>query len=194
MIHSKTKRIVALGALGLALWTSPLTMASETPNWSLVGGANISALVGNTQGGSDIGVHVGGKYDISLTDHSGVDISFLYSIKNSTLSSGSQTLKLHTTHCEIPIVYRYNFPSGIEITGGGYASYLLSSTISLNSLSVDISSDFNNLDYGAMAGIAYKTGNWNLGISYQLGLADVTKDGLIDKYSNIMLTAAYTLN
>ncbi|UKJ06649.1 porin family protein [Solitalea lacus] len=88
----------------------------------------------------------------------------------------SGEFKNNTLYLNVPLMFKYNVISGLNLQAGPQVGLLLSAKEKLNGESVDIKKNYKNLDLGANFGAEYQ---FPMGLfldaRYTLGLANIAK-------------------
>ncbi len=184
-----TKRILVLTTV-LLLST---TAFSQSSHFGIKGGLNLAnmSVEGNNDNNLKYGLHVGVFDKIMLTDVFAVQPELLYSGKGfksnfdkSLIADGDA--KFNLNYIDLPIKLVYNLSEDFEFQFGPYFSYLASANVETNGEVLDFfnidsnneldRSNFNALDAGLTAGLAFDLDPVVLGFSYDFGLTKVAKN------------------
>ena len=110
----------------------------------------------------------------------GLQVELLYTTKGETFTYDGffidQEFKLNLSYVDLPVMVSLRAGEALEIHGGLYAGFLLSSNLSssgdLGTSSEDLDKDnFNALDYGLVGGVAFNAGAMQVGARYNYGLS-----------------------
>jgi len=128
-----------------------------------------------------IGFHGGLFGRIAPTEQLGVQAELLYSTKGTTVVYNGlidQEVTFNLAYLEVPVFAAIRIGDVLELHGGVYAGYLLSSNVTTEG---DLGSDYEELDrdnfqgadYGLLGGVAVNLGKAQIGARYTHGLADL---------------------
>lgn len=155
------------------------TSYAQKFNAFLVGGFNVAQLEGdNLSGFNKLGVNTGIRLEYSLDSKKGLATELLYHQKgsSSTLRAGTpsnvETISLN--YIALPLYYFFNewkddsdefYKFQIDI---GLITNRLVSVKSSNIFFNNATEDFNNWDFGATVGLAYRFSKlWSFGLHYE---------------------------
>lgn len=150
---------------------------------------------------SRTGFHVGAYMDIPLSGNLFFQPGFGLTQKGAEISADEGTIGLHIDYLEIPLLFKYAFPTsgslGVHVMGGPALAFELSCDISLEAegFSADFACDegdaedveigTKSFDVGALlgGGVSFPMGGVRLTLEgfYNLGLANIVDDAADDE-------------
>lgn len=153
-------------------------------------GTNISNLyVDNVDDeNAKVGLNVGIYNRSRIANSLGIQYEILYAQKGAALQydsflSGSGTYRFNLNYIKLPIMLSANFGK-LNLHAGPYAGFLVDVKIkdvdgdgTINSVQELDRDDFNTLDYGAAAGVAYDFTGGTMGLRYNYGFREIGKSG-----------------
>jgi hypothetical protein len=136
---------------------------------------------------SRTGYHIGGFLNVPLSDRFSVQPEVLYSTKGAKVNydffdflKGNVSLDLK--YLDVPVLGVYRINPMFELQAGPYASVLLGSQVSNNTLIPFLNTSFDTgrgvfskMDYGFIGGVGINLGNLGAGVRYNHGLGNVEK-------------------
>jgi len=153
----------------------------------LKAGANISNIstdednIENLK--SKIGFQGGLMYRIKLLNILAIQPEVLYTRKGADYEILGAEVEANMDYLDIPLLLILQFDSGLQFHGGLQASYLLQSSVKYANVSFMVENefeadreDFEDFDYGLVAGIGYLFKNVSIDLRYTRGLKDFEKD------------------
>lgn len=160
------------------------SLAAQGPFVGVKGGLNISNLYRDDASDKDVrsGFHAGFVGRAMADQPIGLQAELLYSTKgNRTHYTGlygliDQDVDFTLNYIEMPVMAAFRFAdNAFELHAGGYAAYLLSASVHTSGDLGDGSNDldrenFNAIDTGVLAGVAFNAGPIQIGARYLLGL------------------------
>jgi hypothetical protein len=167
----------------------PASSNAQGLSYGLKGGINYSSLNLKFTGldKSRIGYHIGGFVNVPLGEKFSVQPELLYSTKGSKADYSffeflTGNISLDLKYLDMPVVGVYKLSDNFSLHAGPYASLLLDSKLSNNTIlpflntSIDIGSGiFSKLDYGFVAGAGVSLGKLGASLRYNYGLGKVEK-------------------
>lgn len=184
------KNFIFCAGLGLLamLYTPQVQAQTAGTTAGFKGGINWTNLRASGQDISDenarLGIHAGLFGRTALSDGLSLQAELLYSGRGSTIEYNGllfdQSISFNTAYLDVPLLLAIRLGDVLELHGGGYFGYLLSSNVStsgdLGSASEDLDRDnFNSMDYGLLGGVGVNLGPAQIGVRYIYGLAEVAK-------------------
>jgi len=190
-------------ALGFLLFGAGQAMAQSDnpgPKFGIKGGLNASQLIvdhPNVEGENmKIGFNFGVFAKVPITRFLAVQPEVLYTSGGSKLSYGGSDLenvfgiepgevRFNLNYVQVPVALAVNI-GPLNVHAGPYISYLLSANVTdleysdlegteVRELDTD---DFNKIDYGIVAGVAFDVQNVTVGARYNYGLREVGNSGI----------------
>jgi hypothetical protein len=179
------RRAILTGVLALALTGSA---NAQTLGFGAKGGVNFATqTTTNAPGGASYGYRVGlmggGFVTLPLSSWLDVQAEGLYASKGTSLKVLGLTTTAEVDYFEVPVVARLK-------TGGGHRRYFIEGGASIgvrvraraktsfsgSTEDVDVSDQFERVDYGIVAGGGLEMSRFVFDGRYTYGLADVDKD------------------
>lgn len=171
---------------------------------------NVTTIASSITPDAKIGFLAGGYLSVMLTDKFGIQPELVYSTmgssSSSVLTSQGTTIKavddLKFSYLSLPVMLRFNLTDNFNLQVGPQLGYLLSATETasasgLPTISADIKSSLNDIDFGAAAGLGVDFGKFNAGARYYLGFTNLVKNttGSANKLANnsIQIYIGYSL-
>jgi len=169
----------------MALSITVLSYSQETA-FGVKGGLNFANITGDVDGSSITSFHIGGKYNMMMSDQFGIQPEFVISGQGSEYTVGlgpfgSVTAKVNVLYANIPVMAKYYVTEMINLHAGPQIGVLIS----------DDGTGWNTLDLGlGLGGSLELDGGFTAGLRYNLGLTDVA-DGGSAKNSVIQISAGF---
>lgn len=175
-----------------------------------VANTKVTTIASSITPDAKVGFFVGGYMSVMLTGKFGIQPELIYSTMGSTSSSvlTSQGITIKATdelkfsYLSLPVMLRFNLTDNFNLQLGPQLGYLLSATetagaTGIPTISADIKSSLNDIDFGAAAGLGVDFGKFNAGARYYLGFSNLVKNttGSANKISNnsIQVYIGYSL-
>ena len=169
------------------------TAVAQSPYVGLKGGVNFSNLYSGEVDDRNIrtGFHAGLLVNFPLGEVVSIQPELLYSTKGATYEYNENffgfevadvTADFNLNYIEVPILLNINLLDVVELHGGPYVGYLLSSSYDFDGQLIggdingyeDLDKDnFRSLDYGLALGLGFNLGALQLGARYNMGLANI---------------------
>ncbi len=173
-----------LSLLACALLIGSAAHAQSDGSLGLKAGLNASTLTVNYATGRN-GLHAGLFYRSDPTSAIGYQAELLYSVRgadwrvNIPFINIGQEASIRLNYLDLPVMAVYRPIPALELHGGGYIGYLLSSQYKTTGSLVDMNGDlgegqFNSMDAGVLAGLAVNLGPVQIGGRYNFGLTKVS--------------------
>ena len=190
------KIIIAIFTAALILMgaTSVKAQDKNYPSAGLKGGLNLSSVINNGEDDNNLslGFHAGVYDKIPVNEVFAFQPELLYSMKGvkinydeSSFAEGSSNMRLH--YIDLPLKLVFNLSDNLELQVGPYVGYLIGANVQtdaevLNYFDIDSDEEldrenFNPIDYGLTAGLAFDFDAYFIGLDYNLGLNPVAKSG-----------------
>lgn len=164
-----------------------ISARAQGPTGGIKVGANFSGLYSGEVSDENLrtGFNAGLFARSTAEDPLGLQVELLYTTKgNHTHYQGffglvDQDVDFNLNYIELPALFSLRFADGaFEVQAGGYLGYLVGAHVSSNgdlgNGSQDLDRDnFNALDGGLAGGVAFNAGALQLGVRYDLGLANI---------------------
>ncbi|MEO8591476.1 MAG: porin family protein [Flavobacteriales bacterium] len=181
-------KFISRTALFVFITSTPFATTSAQSSGNTAGikaGLNWSNLhVDGEDVGSEnarIGFNAGIFGRLSPTEQLGIQAELLYTTKGTKVTYDGlidQEVTFNLAYLELPVFAAIRLGDVIELHGGVYAGYLLSSSVSsdgdLGSSSDDLDRDnFQGADYGVLGGVAVNFGPAQIGARYNYGLTNL---------------------
>lgn len=172
-----------ISLLAFILTTSTLVF-SQSAEFGLKGGLNISTLNNNAVGASwnsRLGVHAGGLVHIHLSPEWAIQPEVLYSGQGAkyTINQGEEH-NLNLDYINIPLMVQYMFDNGFRLQTGPQLGFLINVKDKLNGQQTNFftSQDFKSTDVAWSFGLGYLTySGFGVDGRYNLGLTNINKNG-----------------
>lgn len=173
-----------------ALFFSVRSNAQSDGLLGLKAGLNVSTLTLNNSV-NRTGFHGGLFFRSDPAKQFGYQAELLYSTKGAEWSVNipfiniGQSANIDLNYIDLPVMAVYRPIPALELHGGGYVGYLLSSNYETTGSLIDLTGDlgqgnFNSIDAGALLGLAVNIGPVQVGARYNFGLAKVSKSTAAD--------------
>lgn len=150
------------------------------------------------------GFYGGGFVNMPLTDRISIEPGAYYSQKGYTLegklpidkleflgASAKATVESH--YIDIPVLVKVNVVKGLDVYAGPQVSYLVKNNLhmevgalgfSVLNKNMDITDNFNRVDWGVTAGAGYTFDNgFSINAGYDLGLSKLDKNSNFKSYN-----------
>lgn len=169
--------------LGFLVGVGSASAQSSGSTAGFKGGLNYSNLMNEGDEVDDmnarIGFHAGVFGRVLPSEALGLQAELLYSTKGTTVTWDGiidQEFHLNLSYVEVPLFAVIRLGEAMELHGGVYGGYLLSSNVKTDGDLGDASEDldranFNGLDYGVLGGLGINLGAAQIGARYNYGLA-----------------------
>ncbi len=162
------------------------TMEAQAQNFTsgVRGGFNFSTLYVDDVEDRAVrpGFHVGVYGQNPINDFAAVQLELLYTTAgNRTTYDGSVldgTVDFNLNYVQVPLLLDLKVGNILDLHGGMYGSYLINANTSYegnlfsNYEELD-RDDFNKFDYGAVVGFGINIESMQVGVRYNLGLAEI---------------------
>jgi hypothetical protein len=165
------------------------------PKFGFKAGLNLSNFYSTKQDVGDenlkVGLNVGLFAKMPLNNAVAIQPEVLYSSQGSRVRYNNALLgqgeyRFNLNYVQVPVLLVFNLGQYFNIHAGPYASFLTSVNIkdlknngTVNDIATLNVDNYNRLDYGAAAGVAFETKGFTLGARYNLGLKEVGKSGTL---------------
>jgi hypothetical protein len=154
--------------------------ANAQIQFGIKAGANFSNLTGDDIGDAKtkVGFHGGAFVGVPLFSTFSLQPEVVYSDQGAKFSDEETTAKLNAEYLNIPVLFKYNNPSGFFAQTGPQIGFLMSAKIKVDGQSVNDKDAFKSTDFSWAVGIGYLIKSVNVGIDarYNIGLSNVAKD------------------
>lgn len=160
-----------------------ITTTSQNVLYGVKAGMNLSKFSGNSNEpfakyNGKVGFHLGGIFELSLTEKFSIQPELLYSYQGTNINSGERVISMN--NLQLPIIGKYYIVKGLSAEAGPIFGYLLSAkyeatlTSQGGRESVDISDNYKAVDIAFGLGASYKLkSDLFFGIRYNFGLSNI---------------------
>lgn len=175
----QTKKFSIFFLMTLSFMTVTFTALHGQNRFGIRGGLNVSNISYDKLPNKSerLGYHLGVFADLPvISDFMSIQPELSYSVKGTAYDflNERRILSMDYVDLFLPVAFKL---SSIDIQVGPYASFLISTPdytyYEDNSILIDA---FKKYDVGLTAGLSYNFRNFLVGIRYNQGLADITKD------------------
>jgi hypothetical protein len=142
-------------------------------------GLNLANLTGDaTDSKIKTDFHGGGLVEIPVGKIFAVQPEILYSGQGAKSSEDGTDFKLNLGYLNIPVLFKYNNPSGFFAVTGPQIGFLLNAQAKAGSDHQDVKSAFNSTDFSWAFGVGYLIKSVNAGIEarFNQGLSNIAKN------------------
>ncbi len=185
----RTTTITLIAAACITLLSSRANAQSEGM-LGLKAGLNVSTLTLNNSV-NRTGFHGGLFYRSDPAKQFGYQAELLYSTKGAEWSVNipfiniGQAANIELNYIDLPVMAVFRPIPALELHGGGYVGYLVSSKYETSGSLFDLTGqvgqgNFNSIDAGALLGLAVNIGPVQIGGRYNFGLAKVSSSTVTD--------------
>jgi hypothetical protein len=110
----------------------------------------------------------------------------VYSGQGTGISDNGFTGTLNYNYLNVPVLFKYQAPSGIFAETGPQVGFLLSSNLKADGETVDTKDQTQSVDFSWALGLGYKLSEMGLGFDarYNLGLTNTLKNGQGESVKN----------
>lgn len=178
---------VVLGIQNIQAQTD--SKSTDNGGFGIRGGVNFSNLYSDDVDDNNVltGFNVGIFAQAPLAPGIALQPEVNFSTKGAELQYNNAlfqgTAKFNLSYVEIPLLLKINLTKNLNIHGGPYAAFLVSSKITNEDANGNINfedqvnrDDLNKFDYGLAGGIGFDVDNFGLGIRYNYGLQTIGKE------------------
>lgn len=154
-------------------------LSNQNVAYGIKAGINIATLL-NSEGSKPlIEFNCGGFVRLKLDDKFAIQPEALFSSQGAKL----EKRRINTYYINVPIMVKYNMLNSYYIEAGPQISFLLfAKSKPIIGESVDVTKDFNSIDFGLNFGVGYEfTENIYSVFRYNLGLFQMQKELLPDE-------------
>lgn len=156
--------------------------------FGLKAGANMATFSGDNQDEAKwkIGFNGGGLVAIPLFSDFTLQPEVVYSVQGFKFDEENQKATFNANYLNIPVLFKYNNPTGFFIETGPQLGFLMSAKAKSGGVSVDEKSGFKSTDFSWAFGLGYLIPGLNAGIDarYNLGLSNIIKEDSEGKLKN----------
>jgi hypothetical protein len=153
--------------------------ANAQIQFGIKAGANFSTFTGDGVDGAKtkIGFHGGAFVGVPLFSTFSLQPELVYSDQGYKVKEDEFSGKLNAEYLNIPVLFKYNNPSGFFAQTGPQLGFLLSAKAKADGESTDLKDQFKSTDFSWAVGIGYLIKSVNVGIDarYNIGLSNVAK-------------------
>ncbi len=143
--------------------------------------ANVSNLESEIKFDSRMAYHVGAMAEIGLTERFAVQPEVLFSVQGVRKKEGGATATFNLNYVNVPVMAKYYVIDGLSLEVGPQVGFLTTGEFKLEGAgeengTVDVKDNLKKVDFGLNFGTSYNYQNFNLGVRYNLGLTDISKE------------------
>lgn len=152
-----------------------LTVAQAQSKFGVKAGANFANLSGDIEDVKmKIGFNIGVTGDIAFSDMFSFHPELVFSAQGAKYDVSDIDASLNFNYLNLPLLVRYNNPSGFYAELGPQVGFLMSAKEKVEDEDEDIKDSFKGIDFGAALGIGYQMKNgFGFGARYALGLSNI---------------------
>lgn len=169
---------MAMRAVAFIILILTLPMTVHAQLFGVRGGLNISDQRYRIEGeritdesSPGIFFNIGISYEKVLSANQGIMGELFYSGEGASGTADQGIMRLH--YLQLPILYYYQWPSGLRLYAGPSLSYLLNARANSHGFGTDRRDAYENYMLGITAGARYRIGQgWSAGARYTRGLSD----------------------
>lgn len=177
MIQKSGKKLLLFLLSGMTL-----AGAKAQVQFGVKAGANFSTFTGDIQGAkTHVGFHGGILVKIPASQLFSIQPELVYSGQGAkgTATGTSDGGALTANYLNIPILLKYNNPSGFFLETGPQIGFLVSSSAKSGGVSVSAKQFFNSSDFSWAFGLGFlTTADVGFNFRYNLGLSNIWKGDL----------------
>ncbi|MFI5194879.1 MAG: porin family protein [Chitinophagales bacterium] len=161
-------------------------------------GMNISTVNTNNYGKISMktGLIAGGIVSLPLFSHISLQPEIMYSAQGAKSTENNVTSNLNIDYVDIPLLVKYNHPSGFFVESGPQLGLLLNAKLLLPNYNEDMKYNYRSSDFAWAFGLGYLIKDANVGIDarYNLGISNFFKDTYIgDAQHNVIQVSLFFL-
>jgi len=172
----------------LLLTVFSLAAANAQVQFGVKAGANFSTFTGDNSEGvkTKVGFNGGAFVALPLFSSFSLQPEVVYSGQGFKVDEQGASGSLNANYLNIPVLFKYNNPSGFLAETGPQLGFLMSAKIKSGGQSEDYKDFLNSTDFSWAFGIGYLVKSVNIGIDarYNLGLSNIAKDSGDEKVKN----------
>jgi len=159
-------------------------------------GLNISSISGEDKPDDmsmKLGLNAGVFADISIAETFSVKPELVYSSQGYKISGEGSTMRGVLSYINLPVLGKYNDPSGFFAETGPQVGFLASAKAKYDGNSSDMKDNFKSIDFSWAFGIGYQLPENNIGFNarYNLGLSAIPDSDAKAKNSVIQVGVFY---
>ena len=159
-------------------------------------GLNLASLSGEDKPDDmsmKLGLNVGVFADISVAETFSVKPELVYSSQGYKISGEGSTMRGVLSYINLPVLGKYNDPSGFFAETGPQVGFLASAKAKYDGNSSDMKDNFKSIDFSWAFGIGYQLPENNIGFNarYNLGLSAIPDSDAKAKNSVIQVGVFY---
>jgi hypothetical protein len=164
--------------------------------FGLKAGGNLANMDGFNQSKMRLGISAGPALQINLAKMFFLQSELLYSIKgrdsNTTQNNSSASLSLN--YINLPILFGYRVAPNFSIKLGPELGRLLSAKSQFNGSTTDVTSIYQDFDFGADLALAFAFKKLSLDLRYNYGLTDLIHGHFEDPNGNFISEESFGSN
>jgi hypothetical protein len=188
---------IILSTLLLSIAAVSFAQGQDTPppKFGVKGGLNLSNFYSGKDNIGDanlkVGLNLGLFAKMPLNNAFAIQPELLYSSQGSRVRYNNTLLgqgeyRFNLNYVQVPALLVLNLGEYFNIHAGPFVSFLTSVNIkdmkkdgTINDIATLNIDNYNRVDYGAAAGLAFETKGFTLGARYNLGMKEVGKSGTL---------------
>ncbi|MCF6349044.1 MAG: PorT family protein [Flavobacteriaceae bacterium] len=143
-------------------------------------GVNFASIIGDGTENIDMrtSYHVGAVVEIGISERFSFQPELLYSVQGAKEKVSEVELTYKFDYINLPLIAKYYLAEGFSLEAGPYVGLLMSAKVEAEgpggSFDEDVKDSFNDIDFGANTGVAYKLENGlSFGARYNFGLFNI---------------------
>lgn len=172
------KKLILFAAATAAI----TTFASAQIRFGVKAGLNLANVsVSPKQAGESYSMKTsfnGGAFaSVPLFSNFSLQPELMYSGQGSKITSDGDNFDYNLGYINVPVLFKYNDPSGFFAEIGPQIGFLASAKGKANGITVDIKDQIKSTDFSGVIGLGYLS-SINLGVNarYNLGFSNINKD------------------
>jgi len=177
------KRLITTFALAVSLCVPMNAYYEPGIDFGIKAGLNFSVLdIAELVDSSEdygLGFSVGAGSKFHLNQYMALAVDYVFSQKNYKLGLGASEVTGRLGYLEVPVRLQFDFNPQFGVFVGGDFSYLVTAETETAGSSQDAKDVFEDFNYGANLGVAFRYDRFEMTMGYSLGLSDVYK-GLLN--------------
>lgn len=162
--------------------------ATAQVQFGVKAGANFSTFTGDNSAGAKtkVGFNAGALVSLPLFNEFSLQPEVVFSGQGFKVDEQGSTGSLNANYINVPVLFKYNNPTGFFLETGPQIGFLMSAKIKAGGQTQDFKDQFNSTDFSWAFGLGYLIKSANVGIDarYNLGLSNIAKDSGSDKVKN----------
>jgi hypothetical protein len=161
------------------------TATAQHLNFGIKGGVNIYKVKNenNVKYDNTVGFHAGLLAHIHLEKPFALQPEVVFSRQGA--KSPSVNGELILDYVNVPFMFQYMFDNGFRFQAGPQVGFLINAKSKLGSLTSDVKSSFNKVDFGIGGGLSYVHPPSGFGVDarYNYGLSNINENNSVKSYN-----------